>query len=94
MVKEIKDMTIVELLEGFKSRTAATTRHICVYDEDTRFWEVLDSHKKEVERFRQEILARFAALEKKNASSEQTTTPQRGVLAVAQDFSYLKDRPS
>lgn len=63
MAKEIKDMTVEELLECFGSHKAAETRHICIYDEDTRFWAVLNRHKQAVERFRQEILARFAKLE-------------------------------
>lgn len=62
MEKEIKDMTNMELVEGFKSCVATKTRHICTYD-GNRFWEELNEHERRAESFKQEILARFAKLE-------------------------------
>jgi len=82
--KEIKDMTLEELLDAFGSEKIKEAVYLYLKYEQ----------KERARLLRQEILARFAALEKKNADSEQTTTSQCGVPCKHEDFSYLKDRPS
>lgn len=61
--KDIKDMTIEELLLGFQMCIAAAERHWCAHGEDVRFWRALLDHKREADKFRLEIVARFRALE-------------------------------